>query len=74
MWRCSSSLWLDGAISLPLLKDVLRDTMVVTGALFALLIGATVFTLIVRAFGTDRWVTSLLAGRQKAAFTGRSWP
>jgi TRAP-type mannitol/chloroaromatic compound transport system permease large subunit len=50
------------ALSFSVLKDVLRDTMVVTGALFALLVGATVFTLIVRAFGTDRWVTSMLAG------------
>jgi TRAP-type mannitol/chloroaromatic compound transport system permease large subunit len=50
------------ALSFALLKDVLRDTMAVTGALFALLVGATVFTLIVRAFGTDRWVSSLLAG------------
>jgi TRAP-type mannitol/chloroaromatic compound transport system permease large subunit len=50
------------ALSFSLLKDVLRDTMAVTGALFALLVGATVFTLIVRAFGTDRWVGSLLAG------------
>jgi tripartite ATP-independent transporter DctM subunit len=49
-------------LNFSLLKDVLRDTMVVTGSLFALLVGATVFTLIVRAFGTDRWVTSLLAG------------
>jgi TRAP-type mannitol/chloroaromatic compound transport system permease large subunit len=44
------------------LREVLIDTMAVTGALFALLIGATVFTLIVRAFGTDRWVASLLIG------------
>ena len=58
------------AISLPLLKDVLRDTMVVTGALFALLIGATVFTLIVRAFGTDRWVTSLLAETAEGSVYG----
>jgi tripartite ATP-independent transporter DctM subunit len=50
------------AFNFSLLKDVLRDTMVITGSLFALLVGATVFTLIVRAFGTDRWVTSLLAG------------
>ena len=49
-------------LSLSLLKDVLRDTMAVTGALFALLIGATVFTLVLRAFGTDRWVTSLMSG------------
>jgi tripartite ATP-independent transporter DctM subunit len=48
------------ALKLSVLKDVLRDAMAVTGALFALLIGATVFTLILRAFGTDRWITSLL--------------
>jgi TRAP-type mannitol/chloroaromatic compound transport system permease large subunit len=51
-----------GTLKFSILKEVLRDTMVVTGALFALLVGATVFTLMVRAFGTDRWVTSLLAG------------
>ncbi len=49
------------ALSRSILKEVLRDAMAVTGALFALLIGATVFTLIVRAFGTDRWVSALLA-------------
>ena len=40
--------------------EVLRDTMAVTGALFALLVAATMFTLVVRAFGTDRWVTAAL--------------
>jgi tripartite ATP-independent transporter DctM subunit len=42
------------------LREVLRDTMAVTGALFALLVGATVFTLILRAYGTDRWVAIAL--------------
>ena len=42
------------------LREVLRDTMTVTGALFALLVGATVFTLILRAYGTDRWVAATL--------------
>ena len=42
------------------LREVLRDTMAVTGALFALLVGATVFTLILRAYGTDRWVATAL--------------
>ena len=42
------------------LREVLRDTMAVTGALFALLVGATVFTLILRAYGTDRWVAAAL--------------
>jgi len=44
------------------LADILRDTMAITGALFALLVGATIFTLVVRAFGTDRWVAALLTG------------
>jgi tripartite ATP-independent transporter DctM subunit len=48
-----------GALTGQVLKDVLRDAMAVTGALFALLIGATVFTLVVRGFGTDRWVVAL---------------
>lgn len=43
------------------LGDVLRETMTVTGALFALLVAATMFTLVVRAFGTDRWVAVALA-------------
>jgi tripartite ATP-independent transporter DctM subunit len=44
-----------------LLRDVLRDTMTITGALMALLVGATMFTLVVRAFGTDRWAAASLA-------------
>jgi TRAP-type mannitol/chloroaromatic compound transport system permease large subunit len=36
--------------------------MAVTGALFALLVGATVFTLILRAFGTDRWIVTAVTG------------
>jgi tripartite ATP-independent transporter DctM subunit len=49
-----------GTLRLAVLREVLRDTMAITGALFALLVGATMFTLIVRAFGTDRWVASVL--------------
>jgi TRAP-type mannitol/chloroaromatic compound transport system permease large subunit len=40
---------------------VLRDTIAITGALFALLIAANVFTLVERAFGTDRWLAALFA-------------
>ena len=47
-------------LTFAVLSDVLRDTMAVTGALFALLLAATMFTLVVRAFGTDRWVASAL--------------
>jgi tripartite ATP-independent transporter DctM subunit len=49
-------------LTLPVLHAVLRDTMAVTGALFALLLAATTFTLVLRAFGTDRWVANYLAG------------
>jgi tripartite ATP-independent transporter DctM subunit len=41
-----------------LLREVLRDTMAITGALMALLVGATMFTLVVRALGTDRWAAA----------------
>jgi len=47
-------------LTLNVLSDVLRDTMAVTGALFALLVAATMFTLVVRAFGTDRWAAAAL--------------
>ena len=47
-------------LTLAVLSEVLRDTMAVTGALFALLLAATMFTLVVRAFGTDRWVAAAL--------------
>jgi TRAP-type mannitol/chloroaromatic compound transport system permease large subunit len=50
-----------GAVSRRLLLAVLRDTIVTTGALFALLVGATVFTLVLRVFETDRWVAATLA-------------
>jgi TRAP-type mannitol/chloroaromatic compound transport system permease large subunit len=43
-----------------LLKSVLRDTMAVSGALFALLVAATMFTLVLRAFGSDRWIAAQL--------------
>jgi TRAP-type mannitol/chloroaromatic compound transport system permease large subunit len=49
------------ALTGALLRKVLRDTMAVTGALMALLVGATMFTLVVRAFGTDRWAAAGLA-------------
>jgi TRAP-type mannitol/chloroaromatic compound transport system permease large subunit len=44
------------------LGAVLADTMAVTGALFALLVGATTFTLVLRAFGTDRWIVDAVTG------------
>ncbi len=48
-----------GSLSRIVLTEVLRDTLALTGALFALLVGATTFTLLVRALGTDRWVADI---------------
>ena len=57
------ALFFYGVATRTLTRDVLvaalRDTLALTGALFALLVAATFFTLVQRAFGTDRW----LAGR-----------
>jgi tripartite ATP-independent transporter DctM subunit len=44
------------------LAAVLRDTLALSGALFALLAAATFFTLVQRAYGTDRWLAALFAG------------
>ena len=52
---------------------VLRDTMAVSGALFALFVAATSFTLVFRAFGSDRlldaWVSQVPGGATGAALT-----
>jgi TRAP-type mannitol/chloroaromatic compound transport system permease large subunit len=50
--------------SLPLAgwQAVLADTLKLSGALFALLVGATTFSLVFRIFGTDRWLNGLLLG------------
>ena len=47
-------------LSATVLGEVLRDTMAVTGALFALFVGATTFTLVVRAFGTDQVIADVI--------------
>jgi tripartite ATP-independent transporter DctM subunit len=49
-------------LTMQVMRDVLRDTMALSGALFALLVAATMFTLVVRIFGTDRWVTDFITG------------
>jgi TRAP-type mannitol/chloroaromatic compound transport system permease large subunit len=46
----------------PMLGEALDETMAITGALFALLVAATTFTLVQRAFGTDRWLSAAFAG------------
>jgi tripartite ATP-independent transporter DctM subunit len=49
-----------GALDADTLRQVLRDTMAVTGALFALFVAATTFTLVFRAFGTDRLLATIV--------------
>ncbi len=48
------------SLSWPAWRDVLHDSLALSGALFALLVGATTFSLVFRAFGTDRWLSELL--------------
>src|ERR1017187_7919740 len=43
------------------LRELLHDAIAITGALFALLIAATTFTLVLRLLGTDRLVNNLVA-------------
>jgi tripartite ATP-independent transporter DctM subunit len=50
-----------GTLRRGVLAATLRDTLALTGALFALLVAATFFTLVQRAFGTDRWLAEMLA-------------
>lgn len=44
------------------LGDLLHEAIAITGALFALLVAATTFTLVLRLLGTDRLVTDLVRG------------
>jgi len=52
----------------PLLRDMLREVMATAGALFALLIGATTLTLLLRIYGTDGlvsdWITKMPGSEQ----------
>ncbi len=43
-------------------SEVLASTLSLSGALFALLAGATSFSLVFRLFGTDRWLGALVLG------------
>ncbi len=47
-------------------QAVVSDTLAMTGALFALLVGATVFSLVFRGWGTDRWLADLLLDTRMA--------
>lgn len=43
-------------------RVVLADTLSLSGALLALLVGATTFSLVFRLWGTDRWISSVVLG------------
>jgi TRAP-type mannitol/chloroaromatic compound transport system permease large subunit len=49
-----------GALGRATFDGALRDTMAVTGALFALFVAATTFTLVFRAFGSDRLLAAAI--------------
>ncbi len=51
-----------GSLRVAVLREVLRDAIAITGALFSLLIAATTFTLVLRLLGTDKLVSNLVAG------------
>ncbi len=48
------------ALSAPQWKDLLAETLALSGALMALLVGATVLSLVFRLLGTDRWIAQVL--------------
>jgi TRAP-type mannitol/chloroaromatic compound transport system permease large subunit len=64
---------LTGRLRAPVLGPALADVMAITGALFALLIGATSLTLVLRLLGTDRligdWVIGLPGGELTVVVT-----
>ncbi|MDQ6880943.1 MAG: TRAP transporter large permease subunit, partial [Pseudomonadota bacterium] len=43
-------------------SGLLIETLTLSGALFALLVGATTFSLVFRLFGTDRWLAQAVLG------------
>lgn len=48
------------ALRWPQWRLVLADTLSLSGALFALLVGASTFSLIFRLLGTDRWIADVV--------------
>ncbi|MGE0496554.1 MAG: TRAP transporter large permease subunit [Ramlibacter sp.] len=49
-----------GAMSAVDWRRLLGETLQLSGALFALLVGATTFSLVFRGWGTDRWLSDLV--------------
>ncbi len=53
--------FVSGRLPLPVLNDVLRDVLALTGSLFFLLAAATTLTLVLRILGTDQLVATWIA-------------
>jgi len=50
-----------GRLPIPILNEVLREALALTGALFFLLVAATTLTLVLRILGTDQLVAGWIA-------------
>jgi TRAP-type mannitol/chloroaromatic compound transport system permease large subunit len=50
-----------GRLPVPVLNEILREALALTGALFFLLVAATTLTLVLRIFGTDQLVADWIA-------------
>ena len=53
----------------PTWAGLLNDTIQLSGALFALLVGATTFSMVFRSFGTDRWLIASISQLPMSAMT-----
>lgn len=54
--------WYNGKLSFPVFKDCLHNTFNVSGYIFAIFIGATMFALVLRELGGDEYIESFLTG------------
>jgi tripartite ATP-independent transporter DctM subunit len=52
--------WQNGKLSIKVIQECLRDTLNVSGYIFAIFIGATMFALVLRELGGDEYIESLL--------------
>src|SRR6516165_9567088 len=53
--------FVSGRLPLPILNEILREALALTGALFFLLVAATTLTLVLRILGTDQLVAGWIA-------------
>jgi tripartite ATP-independent transporter DctM subunit len=53
--------FVSGRLPLPVLNEILREALALTGALFFLLVAATTLTLVLRILGTDQLVAGWIA-------------